>query len=70
MGSTQKELKKVLEAAEEQGWRVKRLKSGHYMLFSPDGINKVTMAGTAGNTEALNNELSRLRRYGFQWKGR
>lgn len=70
MASAKKELKEIRKAAEKQGWRVKDLKSGHLMFLAPDGINKVTVAGTPSDHHALGNELSRLRRYGFKWKGR
>lgn len=70
MASAQKELKEIVKAAEEQGWRVKVLKNGHLMFLAPDGINKATTGGTPSDHRAIDNHLSRLRRYGFVWKGR
>lgn len=70
MASGKKALKEIVKAAEEQGWRIKTLKSGHRMLFAPDGVNKVTISGTPDDHRAVNNLLSDLRRYGFEWKGR
>lgn len=70
MANPQKEIKEIVKAAEEQGWRVKATKRGHLMFFAPDGINKVTAGGTPSDYRALANLLSDLRRYGFEWKGR
>lgn len=70
MAPAKKELKEIVKAAEEQGWRAKTTKKGHLMLFAPDGINKVTASGTPSDHRALDNLLSNLRRYGFTWKGR
>lgn len=69
MGSAQKEIRAIVKAAEEQGWRVKQGKA-HYLLLAPDGINKVTVASTPSDHRALDNAISRLRRYGLKWKGR
>lgn len=69
MASAKKELKEIIKAAEGQGWRVKERK-GHYLFLAPDGINKVTVAGTPSDHRALNNSIARLRRYGLSWKGR
>jgi predicted RNA binding protein YcfA (HicA-like mRNA interferase family) len=67
--SAQKELKEIQKAAEKQGWRIKSLKSGHKMYLAPDGVNKVTAPGTPGGGRGMDNLLSELRRYGFEWKG-
>lgn len=68
--SVKKELKEIRKAAEEQGWRVKDLRSGHLMYMAPDGVNKVTVSGTPSAQGAIDNVLGDLRRYGFLWKGR
>jgi predicted RNA binding protein YcfA (HicA-like mRNA interferase family) len=68
--SAKKELKEIQKAAEEQGWRVKNLRSGHKMLMAPDGVNKVTAPGTPSAKSSIDHLLAELRRYGFQWKGR
>lgn len=70
MASAKKELKEIVKAAEEQGWRVKTTTRGHSMFLAPDGINKVTAGGTPSDHRALANLLGDLRRYGFKWKGR
>ncbi len=69
MGSPKKELKKIFAAAEEQGWRVGDTKDG-WQLFAPDGENIVTVHGTPSDHRALANTVSRMRQYGFKWKGR
>lgn len=63
-----KDLKKMLAEAERQGWRVKRTKRGHYMLFAPDGVGKVTFSGTASDHRSLDNALSQMRKHGFDWR--
>jgi hypothetical protein len=68
--SLKKDLKQILEAAAEQGWRVELQKSGHYKLYAPDGENIVTTGSTPGTPSALRNLISLMRRYDFEWKGR
>jgi len=68
--SAQKDLKKIRKAAEEQGWRVIQLKTGHWRYYAPDGVNLVHVSGTPEGSEAIRDILSDLRRYGFQWQGR
>jgi hypothetical protein len=70
VASAKKELKEIVKAAGEQGWRVKTTKRQHLLFLAPDGINKVTAGGTPSDHRALDNLLSDLRRYGFKWKGR
>jgi hypothetical protein len=68
--AARKELKEISRAAEKQGWTVKTRKSGHLTFYAPDGINMVTTGGTPSDHKAIDNLLSYLRRYGFEWKGR
>jgi hypothetical protein len=70
MTSAKKELKEIVKAAEEQGWRVKETKKGHLMFYAPDGVNKVLAAGTPGGGRGMENLVAKLRSYGFVWKGR
>ncbi|MGH2912412.1 MAG: hypothetical protein ACRDJ3_08035 [Solirubrobacteraceae bacterium] len=65
-----KDLKRILEAAERQGWRVELQKSGHYKLYAPDGENIVTTGSTPSAPSALRNVIGLMRRHGFKWKGR
>lgn len=68
--SVQKDLKKILKAAEKQGWRAEQLKSGHWRLYAPDGVNIVHVSGTPEGSQAIRDIVSDLRRYGFVWQGR
>ena len=68
--AAKKELKEIVKAAEKQDWRVETRKSGHLIFYAPDGINRVTTGGTPSHHKAIDNLLSYLRRYGFEWKGR
>jgi len=70
VASAQKELKEIVGAAERQGWRVERTKKSHLRFYAPDGENIVHGAGTPSDRRSLENLVSRLRRYGFEWKGR
>lgn len=63
------DVRQVLEEAERQGWRVERTKKGHWACFAPDGKNIVIVAGTPSHRSSLQNAISQMRRYGFQWKG-
>ncbi|MBA3300846.1 MAG: type II toxin-antitoxin system HicA family toxin [Thermoleophilaceae bacterium] len=65
-----KEFKEIIKAAKEQGWRVEPTKKGHVKFFAPDDENIVTAGGTPSDHRAIANLISRLRRYGFKWKGR
>jgi predicted RNA binding protein YcfA (HicA-like mRNA interferase family) len=68
--SPRKELKEMLAAARAQGWRVEQRRSGHYLLYAPDGVHIVTVAGTPSDRRAIEITAARMRRYGFRWKGR
>ena len=70
MSKAAKDLKKILQAAEKQGWKVERTKKGHWQLFAPDGVNIVTVSGTPGGAKAIQYIVSDLRRFGFVWQGR
>ncbi len=38
MASSKKELKEIIKAAQNQGWRVEATKKGHQMFYAPDGV--------------------------------
>jgi hypothetical protein len=65
-----KDLERVLSVAERQGWRVELGNGGHYKLYAPDGKNIVTTGSTPGAPSASRNLIARMRRHGFNWKGR
>jgi len=59
--------KRVLEAAQEQGWRIRPTRDGA-MLLAPNGSGKVTVHGTPSDWRALRNAISEMRREGgFRW---
>ncbi len=66
----EKDLKGIVQAAEEQGWRVEQRSGGHLFFYAPDGKNIVTSGSTPSDHRALRNLVTQLRRYGFEWKGR
>jgi hypothetical protein len=68
--SLHKDLRSILDAAEDQGWRVELQRSGHYKLYAPDGETIVTTGSTPSAPSALRNLIGLMRRSGFQWKGR
>jgi hypothetical protein len=68
-----KDIKDIVEAARNQGFRVERTKKGHWVFYSPDTSRKpVFHSGTPGDRRAIDNLLAELRRAGFVWppKGR
>ena len=69
MANPQKEVWELIKAAKRQGWRVKKTKKG-YLLFDPSGRYQVLVHTTHSDWRALRNSLSRMRQYGFKWKGR
>ena len=60
-----KELRKLLAEAEQQGWRVQR--GRHVKLYAPDGVTVVTVAATPSDHRWLANTVSRMRKAGFKW---
>jgi hypothetical protein len=69
VANPQKEVWELIAAAKKQGWRVKETKKG-YFLFDPSGRHKELLHKTPSDWRALRHSLSRMRRYGFKWKGR
>jgi hypothetical protein len=64
-----KEAKRVVREAERQGFRVKETKMG-WMIYAKEGPEQVLMHKTPSDWRALRNDIARLRRIGFEWKGR
>jgi hypothetical protein len=64
-----KDVKKLLAAAQAQGWRVE-FGGGHFKLYAPDGVGRVTISGTSSDRRALANAIAQMRRHGFELKGR
>lgn len=61
-----KDLRKFLREAEQQGWTSKFIKAGE-LWFSPDGITKVTVHGTPSDVRSFNNMVAEFRKGGMQW---
>lgn len=69
VASRQKEVKELIRAARKQGWRVRKTTKG-YLLQDPTGRHMEMVHKTPGDWRSLRHSLSRMRRYGFKWKGR
>lgn len=66
-----KDIRDIVKAAEEQGFRVERTKKGHWVFYSPDTTKKpVYHSGTPGDRRAIDNLLAELRRAGLTWPPR
>lgn len=64
-----RQLRGLLKEAEKQGWRVEATADG-YQLYAPDRANIVTVHLTESDRRAFRNTIARMRRYGFEWKGK
>lgn len=62
-----KEVRELVAEAERQGWRCELRKSGHWMLFPPNGMGPVVMAGTPSDHHWKRNTIAKMRRAGFVW---
>ena len=69
MPNPQKEVKEMVAAAREQGWEVKEKKMG-WALYDPSGEHMEMLHKTPSDPRGLRHSASRMRRYGFEWKGR
>ncbi len=59
--------KRVVAAAREQGWRIVETRDG-VMLLAPNGIGKVTLHGTPSDRRSIRYTVADLRREGgFEW---
>lgn len=61
-----KDLKKLLEALDEQGFEVKSTKKSHLRILK-GGKPVTTLAGTPSDRRSWLNGLSHLKRHGFIW---
>jgi hypothetical protein len=65
-GADKKRFQNIRDAAEAQGWRVEKLKSGHWILFPPNkSFSPVVTSGTPGDWRAEKNFMSELKKRGF-----
>jgi hypothetical protein len=65
-----KDIEHIIRMARRQGWRVEKAKSGHWMLYSPDGSAIVVASATPSSHRSVEQTIAKLRRCGFVWKGR
>lgn len=61
-----KELRKIVESLEEQGFQVLKRTSGHLMVRAPDGESQTTLARTGSDHRGRKNALAHLKRMGFR----
>jgi len=60
------DLRKVIDAALAQGWRIERLTTGHLRFVPPDKTkHMVVVGGTPSDFRWLQNTISKLRRSGL-----
>ena len=66
-----RDVRQLVAALREQGWRVELTKNGHYRAYPPAGAGSpVFLPGTPSDHRSLANTIALLRRRGFAWKGR
>ncbi|HXF73985.1 MAG TPA: hypothetical protein VNO79_15420 [Actinomycetota bacterium] len=66
-----KDIRDIVKAAEEQGFRVERTRKGHWVFYSPDTTkNPVYHSGTPGDRRAIDNLIADLRWAGLVWPPR
>jgi len=64
------DLKRVLRALVEQGWRIEQSRGGHWKCYPPRGRYLVVVSGTPSDRRAVRNAVATLRRHGFIWPRR
>jgi len=62
-----KDTKRLLAAAEAQGFVVRMTSKGHALVSTADGRPVTTFAGTPSDWRSAVNSLRALQRTGFQW---
>lgn len=62
-----KDLKKLVQALESQGFTVEMTRNSHYTV-KKDGRRVATIAGTPSDGRSWMNAIAQLRRAGFEWK--
>jgi predicted RNA binding protein YcfA (HicA-like mRNA interferase family) len=66
--ATNKEVEKILRAAEEQGFVVRQSKANHFQVYTAEGQWVTNFPSTPGNDakRSILNSLSPLKRAGFK----
>lgn len=62
-----KDLKRILKAAQAQGFEIRTTTNGHPMVYDQDGQFVTQTATTPGDWRGQRNLIAALRRRGFQW---
>jgi hypothetical protein len=62
-----KEVGELVREAAQQGWRCELRKSGHWLMFPPNGMPPVAVAGTPSDHRWKANTIAKMRRAGFVW---
>lgn len=62
-----KELRRLLKAAEAQGFTVERTAKGHWLIRNAQGRAVATISGTPSDHRSWRNGLAALRRAGLIW---
>jgi transcription initiation factor IIE alpha subunit len=61
-----KDLRKIIQALEDQGFAVSRTKKGHLRVLL-NGVWVTTLPGTPSDWRSFRNALAAAKRAGFQW---
>jgi len=61
-----KELKKIVEALEDQGFEMILRKNGHVAVFYGP-VYVTTFGGTPSDHRGWKNSIQKCKRYGFRW---
>ena len=66
-----KEIKVLIKALEDQGWRVEQTRGGHYKAWPPEKSRKmVTMPATPSDHRSMKNTIRDLKHSGYKEKER
>ena len=61
-----RDVRELVNELASQGWRIRLLRSGHVMVYSPDQQTIVTLPGTPGDRRWKRIVLPKVRRGGFK----
>jgi hypothetical protein len=61
------EVRKIVRAAQSQGFDVQKTTRGHYLFFSAEGTFICDLSGTPGSDREIVNKLHRLRKAGLRY---
>ncbi|MBO0813528.1 MAG: hypothetical protein J2P30_00005 [Actinobacteria bacterium] len=61
------EVRKIVRAAESQGFRVRQTSRGHYLFWTKTGEFICDLSGTPGSDREIVNKLTQLRKKGLRY---